>query len=50
MYTPDPTLVVDLRELMVDVDGTFDEGPIRIMDSRDHVLRSKTMRLVKVLW
>ena len=34
---------------MVDVDETFEEGPVRIMDSREQVLRSKTVRLVKVL-
>ena len=34
---------------MVDVDETFEEGPVRIMDSREHVLRGKTVRLVKVL-
>ena len=37
-YTPDPTHVVDRGELVVDTDGTFDEGPVRIMDSRDQVL------------
>ena len=49
-YTQDPTHVVDWAELVVDEDGTFEEGPIRIMDSRDQVLRSKTVRLVRVLW
>ena len=34
-YTPDPTHVVDWGELVVDVDGTFKEGLVRIMDSRD---------------
>ena len=34
----------------MDTDGTFEEGPMRIMDSRDQVLRHKTVRLVKVLW
>ena len=34
----------------MDADGTFKEGPVRIMDSQDHVLRGKTVRLVKVLW
>ena len=38
-YTPDPTYVVDWGELVVDADETFEEGPIRIMDSRDQVLR-----------
>ena len=49
-YTPDPTHVVDWGELIVDANGTFEEGPVRIMDSRDQVLRCKTVRLVKVLW
>ena len=49
-YTPDPTHVVDWGELIVDVDGTFEEGPMRIMDNQDPVLRRKTVRLVKVLW
>ena len=35
---------------MVDTYGIFEEGPVCIMDSRDQVLRSKTVRLVKVLW
>ena len=49
-YTPDPTHIVDWGELTVDIDGTFKEGPVRIMDGREQVLRCKTVRLVKVLW
>ena len=49
-YTPDPTHVVDWGELTVDTDGTFEEGPVHIMDNREQVLRRNTMRLVKVLW
>ena len=49
-YTPDPTHVVDWGELIVDTDETIEEGPVRIMDSRDQVLRRKTVGLVKVLW
>ena len=49
-YTPDPTHIVDWRELVVDADGTFEEGPVCIMDSREQVLCGKTVRLVKVLW
>ena len=41
---------MDWDELIVDADGTFEEGPVRIMDSREQVLRGKTVRLVKVLW
>ena len=37
-YTPDPTNTVDWGEPVVDVDGTFEEGPVRIMDSREQVL------------
>ena len=49
-YTPDPAHVVDWGEIEVDTDGTFEEGPVCIMDSRDQVLRRKTVRLVRVLW
>ena len=48
-YTPDPTHVVDWGEIEVDTDGTFEEEPVCIMDSRDQVLRCKTVRLVRVL-
>ena len=48
-YTPDPAHVVDWGEIEVDTDGTFEEGPVCIIDSRDQVLRRKTMRLVRVL-
>ena len=37
-YNPDPTHVVDWGELVVDANGTLEEGPIRIKDSRDQVL------------
>ena len=48
-YTSDPTHVVDWGELSIDTDATFEEGPVRIMDSRGQVLRCKIVRLVKVL-
>ena len=41
---------MDWGELVVDVNGTFEEGPVRVMDSHDQVLQCKTVRLVKVLW
>ena len=37
-YTPDPTHVVDWGEIEVDTDGTFEEGLVCILDSRDQVL------------
>ena len=49
-YTPDPAHVVDWGQIEIDTDGTFEEGPVYILDSRDQVLRRKTVRLVRVLW
>ena len=49
-YTPNPAHVVDWGQIEVDMDGTFEEGPVCIVDSRDQVLRCKTVRLVRVLW
>ena len=49
-YTPDPAHVVDWGQIEVDMNGTFEEGPVCIVDSRDRVLRRKTVRLVRVLW
>ena len=49
-YTPNPTHVVDWGQIKVNTDGTFEEGPVCILDSRDQVLRRKTVRLVRVLW
>ena len=48
-YTPDPAHVVDWGQIEVDTDETFEEGPVYIVDSRDQVLRRKTVRLVRVL-
>ena len=39
-----------LGKLIIDADGTFEEGIVRIMDSQDQVLRRKTVMPVKVLW
>ena len=49
-YTPDPAYVVDWGKIEVDIDGTFDKGPVCILDNRDQVLRRKIVRLVRVLW
>ena len=49
-YTPDPAHVVDWGKLVIDADEIFEEGPMRIIDSREQVLRRKTVSLVKVLW
>ena len=49
-YTPNPAHVVDWGQIEIDTDGTFEEGPVCIVDSRERVLRRKTVRLVRVLW
>ena len=49
-YTLDPSHMVDWGQIEIDADGTFEEGPVCIVDSRDRVLRRKTVRLVRVLW
>ena len=49
-YIPDPTHIVDCGKLVINADGTFEEVPMCILDSRDKVLRRKTVKLVKVLW
>ena len=36
-YTPDPVHVVDWGGIIVDKYGTFEEGPVRILDSQDQV-------------
>ena len=33
-YTPNPVHVVDWGEIEVDIDGTFEEGPVCIIDSQ----------------
>ena len=38
-YTLDPTHVVNWGELVVDANVTLEEGLVRIMDSREQVLR-----------
>ena len=37
-YTPNPAHVVDWRQIEVDTNETFEEGPECILDSRDQVL------------
>ena len=49
-YTPDPAHVVDWGHIEVDTDGSFEEGPVCILDSRDQVLQRKTVMLVLVPW
>ena len=53
-YTPDPAHVVDWGQIEVDTDGTFEEGPVCIVDSRDRGLatqdREASERAMAALW
>ena len=49
-YTPDPAHVVDWGQIEIDIDGTFEKRLVCTLDSRDQVLRRKTVRLVRALW
>ena len=52
-YTPDPAHVVDWGQIEVDTDGTFEEGPVRIVDSHDQVLRRNreaSVGTMEALW
>ena len=49
-YEPDPLLVLDWTDLEVDKDASYEERPVRVLDTQDQVLRSKTISLVKVLY
>ncbi|XP_059655007.1 uncharacterized protein LOC132301796 [Cornus florida] len=47
-YEPDPSHVLRWIDVIVDKDVTYEEGPVQILDSREHVLRTKIIPLVKV--
>ena len=49
-YEPDPLHVLDWVDLQVEGDVSYDERTVEVLDSRDQVLRGKTIPLVKVLW
>ena len=49
-YEPDPSHVLDWTELEVDEDASYEDRPVRVLDTRDQVLRDKTIPLVKVFW
>ena len=46
----DPAHEVDWGQIEIDTDGAFEKRPVCIVDSREQVLRCKTVRLVRVLW
>ena len=49
-YNPDPLHVISYQDVVISEDASYEERPVRILDSRDQVLRNKTIPLVRVLW
>ena len=49
-YVHDPLHVIELDEVQVRDDLTFDVSPTRIADRRVKVLQGKEIPLVKVIW
>ena len=49
-YHPDPGHVIWWLEVQVVEDATYEERPIKILDRKEQVLRTKTIPLVRVLW
>ncbi|XP_038971194.1 uncharacterized protein LOC120104341 [Phoenix dactylifera] len=49
-YIPDPNHVVDFEPISLHEDLTYEEYPVRIVDRKDQVLRSRTIPYVKVQW
>ena len=49
-YIPDPSHVLREQPLQLKENLTYEETPVQIVDHKEHVLRSKVIPLVKVLW
>ncbi|KAM1400064.1 hypothetical protein ACFX2F_027393 [Malus domestica] len=49
-YVSDPSHVIHPQPLEINLDLTYDEKPVTLLDWNDKELRNKTVRLVKVLW
>ncbi|CAN6712755.1 unnamed protein product [Malus baccata var. baccata] len=49
-YVSDPSHVIPSQPLEINLDFTYYEVPMTILDCNDKVMRNKTVRMVKVLW
>ncbi|KAJ9152415.1 hypothetical protein P3X46_025983, partial [Hevea brasiliensis] len=49
-YRSDPSHVISMEEIEVQLDLTYEEEPIRILAREVKELRNKQISLVKVLW
>ena len=49
-YIPDPSHVLREKPVQLKENQTYEETPVQIVDRKEHVLRSKVIPLVKILW
>ena len=49
-YIPDSKHVIKYEPLRIQENLSYEEIPIKILDRKEQVLRTKTIPLVKVLW
>ena len=49
-YIPDASHKIDFSELKIKEDMSYIEKPLKILDTKERVLRTKTIPMVKVLW
>ncbi|XP_077215978.1 uncharacterized protein LOC143850641 [Tasmannia lanceolata] len=50
LYHPGPSHVLKEDEVELQGDWSFSEGPVRIIERKERVLRNKSIPLVRVLW
>ena len=49
-YVPDESHILSYDDIEVQPNGTYEERPVRILERRVKMLRSKEVPLVRVLW
>ena len=49
-YVKDPNHVIELEPDVIAEDLTYEEVPVKILDKKEQILRSKVIPQVKVLW
>ncbi|KAJ8754711.1 hypothetical protein K2173_011126 [Erythroxylum novogranatense] len=49
-YRSDPSHVIQVSDIQLRDDLSYEEVPVEILDTKEKVLRNKTVQLVKVLW
>jgi hypothetical protein len=45
-----PEQVVEIEEVELELDLTYAEYPVRILDQKDHVTRNRTIKFYKIQW